>query len=445
MKKKFTKLQLEGQNGRGPAKSLLPKGGASQIDHRDNQDGLGVRITKAGKVSFFVWYRFNGEPRRDTLQPAYPGLTLTAARDEAIETLRDIQAGRDPRDHEREPRRHIYLRKYPPAPVNEGDEVPKNFGAAVDDWYKRELVGSRELRTAKEYRRAVLKACSDWTERKVADITAQEIQRRLDSIRDVGLDKGPSKASANRLWVYLGGFFKWASESGQQLVSVSPMSNMAKPWKKEDELRRTRADGSAPVYNDDELAAIWAATDQLERVSGAYIKICMLLCKRKTALAEMRWSEIDDNGYWTPAPGPKNKRRNPIQLPSLVQRILDGLPKVEGNPYVFVGRRTGTHLDPGTPLQEKIRKASGVADFSYHPLKHTMKTRLTETLEVLPHIADLVSDHELFSGAGARYVHGNSYRDDVAAALEVYAEHVTGILKTKKVLGWSGNVEPLRG
>jgi len=88
-------------------------------------------------------------------------------------------------------------------------------------------------------------------------------------------------------------------------------------------------------------------------------------------------------------------------LPPQTLALIRDLDHVEGNPYVFVGRFDGTHLKPAQRLQKTVQAESGVADFHFHAIRHTVETKIGD-LKVLPHIYDLVLGHAPNRGAHGR-------------------------------------------
>jgi integrase len=415
---------------RGPSKGALPKGGKAQVDHWDIvAPGLGVRVTDKGRRSFVVWYRHFGKARRDTLKPQYPALSLEEARREAEETSRDIQAGRDPRLSGRDPRAH-----YAPNYILDAD-TPESYVGAVDEYIRRYQKGSQQNRSWKEVDRALLKFGENW-DLPISDITARDIRAKLEAIRDGGEGNAPAPYMANRSYSYLRTFFSWCAEPGIEIIENSPMGGMKKPWN--GEASRDR------VFNDDEIAAIWKAADvQKSSQAGTFVKMLLLTGKRKGALAAMRWSEIDENGLWVPPQDLRikrgNKRLHAIPIPALGLRIIQALPKVSDS--VFPGRNVEKPFLPGSKLQKSIQKSSGVEDFFFHGLRHTMETGLAE-LRVPPHVRDIVLDHAPARGAGAGYDH-HHYRDEMSEALEAWSDQVQKILVEKNV--WNENIIQMRG
>jgi integrase len=307
----------------------------------------------------------------------------------------------------------------------------ETFKEAFEDYIKREQEGRRKNATAAEIRRAVLKACAAWHALPLATIDPPEIWKLLETVRDGDKESGepPKPYLANRLYAYLRTFFSWCENPVIAKRVPSPMAGFNRPFEGEESVDRW--------FTDDELRKLWRAADKIGGTPGAFLKSIILLGKRKSAVAAMRWEEIGEDGFWN-APQPTrrkrgNKRLHAIPLPKLAQRIIRGVTPVKDNPYVFAGRLRGTHFDPGSDLQTEIQEASGVADFFPHACRHTCETRWAE-LGIAPHVRDILLDHAPARGAGAGYDH-HSYRREMADALELWAGHIESLVaKGTKVL-----------
>lgn len=395
-------------------------------------DGFGIRITANDSRAFVLRYNFDDEndPGRKTNEYRYtigkhPTWSVTAARAEAKELRKKIDKGIGHPMASRKGRRSATI---------EAREA-ENYAVAVADYIRREQEGSRNNATSGEVSRVLLREGDGFKDRPVASVTAVEIRNLLESIRDGDQRSDPPVAGrpylANRFHAYLGGFFRWCAETGIQKVPMSPMLGMRRPW--EGEEARSR------FFNDEELKAIWKASDKIGGVAGAFVKVSMLTGKRRGALSAMRWSELDENGVWTPPKDTRrkarNKRNHVVPLSNLALRVIAPLrPRVgdkDAPEFVFAGVRRGTHLDPGTTFQAKVRETSGVSDFIVHALRHSVETRMAE-LGVLPHIRDFVLDHAPHRGAGGGYDH-HHYLPEMRAALERWAGHIEGVVAPQGV------------
>jgi len=396
----------------------LPASG-NKVFYDAEAKGFGCRVTAKGARSFVLNYRTrDGRERRYTIG-AYPDWKATAARAEARRLKLAIDRGEDPMGEIHAARGAVKARK-----------EAETFAEAVEDYITREQKGRRQNATASEIRRVLLKECAAWRHLPVIEIQARDIRKMCETIRDGDGKVKPRPYLANRTFAYLKTFFAWCAETGIDKAPASPMIGLKRPFEGEEERSR--------VWSDDELRALWRASDEIGGTAGAFLKIALLTGKRKSQLAAMRWAEIDDKGLWTPAADNRrrrgNKRRHVIPLPGMALAAIEALRPAQADPgaYVFAGRRGGSHLDPGTSLQKMIQGESDVADFFFHGCKHTAETRMAE-LGVLPHIRDMLFDHAPARGAGAGYDH-HHYGPEMRDALERWAGHIEKLVTPAEVL-----------
>ena len=301
--------------------------------------------------------------------------------------------------------------------------TPSTYREAVEEYIRRYQIGQQGNVTANDVRRALLKVGVPWSKYSVSEITPRMIRAKLESIRDGDDGRKGTPYMANRTYAYLRTFFSWCAEPGIELCERSPMDGLKKPWAGE----ASRDDW----FNDDQIAAIWLAANDMKPHYRAIIQLGILTGKRKTAIASMKWSEIDDSGYWKP---PKNltrkrgnKRKHPIPLPQLAMEIIRSLPRVEGSDFLFPSRKSGQHFAPRDKFNKMVARASGIDGFKFHTLRHTLETRCGE-LGIPPHIKDLILDHAPNRGAGAGYDHYD-YSREVAEALGKWASHVSDVVQ----------------
>lgn len=402
------------------SKKTIPTGG--QADYFDKaMPGFGVRASYKGTRSFFVMGRLDGKRVRVMLKPSYgPAMSLADARKLGGKMLQQIEDGIDPREERKAQK------------VEAAKRRSDTYETAVRDYIRREQKNKRKNATANEVERVLLREGEDWKIQPVSSITPEDVRGLLEAIRD---GKAPTSARpylANRTYAYMRSFFGWCAEVGINKIDRSPMEGLTRPWDGEEARDR--------VFTTAELKKLWKAGDAIGDYGGAFVKLLLLTGKRKSALSAMRWDEIDDAGVWTPKRDnrrrTRTKRVHETPLPALAMRILSGLLRVDGNPYVFIGRVGGKHLDPGTPLQKRIQIESGVGDFFWHAVRHTVETALARGWQigpgkddwytVPPHVRDLLLDHAPNRGAGAGYDH-YAYTRETRDALDAWAERIEQI------------------
>ena len=394
--------------------------------------GLALRITASGAKSFVLQYRFDdpsdsgrksssyrftiGEARA---QPRGQGWTLGEALKEADKWRKLIDRGET----------HPLAQRRGRQQSVKATREAETFKDAFEEYIEHEAKGRKENATADDVKRAVLKHCKAWEAWPVAGIDAGEIGKLLRKVRDGSKEKKtePRPYMANRLFAYLNAFFRWCAKPDVKKVPASPMAGMTRPWDGEEVRDR--------VFTDAEIKAIWKAADAIGGVAGAYVKTVLLTGKRKSAIAKMKWAEIEDDWTWVPPVDrrrkKKTKRLHGVPLPRLAQRVLAPLrpSRDDASKFVFPGRTSGSHLYPGDDLAGKVRENSGVDDFFWHALRHTLETRAAE-FGIEPHIRDLVLDHAPARGAGEGYDHWH-YKPQMLAALETWADHVEAVVSPK--------------
>lgn len=233
-----------------------------------------------------------------------------------------------------------------------------------------ELYAKPRQRTWVQTEQLLKKNCAAWLDKQIDQITKEHVYDLLDRFIE---EEHPAKARVTLAWLKT--LWRWAYK--RDLVSAPIMEAVEINYEIEEQNHR--------VFTDNEIKAVWHAAEILDPVEGAYIKLLVLLAPRKTALAGMRYSELDDTNYptlWTtPFERTKSRKTSKCQrvyltpLPPLAQRILKSVPH-RHNELVFPGRRDRTPLSPSGPLKRKLVAAGVPDDFAFHTIQHTVVTWL---------------------------------------------------------------------
>lgn len=266
--------------------------------------GLSVMVFPSGTKSYRSTYYFSNSSKPHSRHLGRVGeMTLAEAREQCRLDRRNAQNGIDPK----------------------GDQTKSDaYAALVEEYVRRVLIGAKGNLSHAETKRMLLKDGKEWEHRSIATITAPEIQKLLEQLRDGDKEQGIRGRPylANKLYGALVTFFAWCAKPTIGKLKYSPMTGIDKPWHGEKRRERAWFKGTAA---DDLIRKLWNAADQFGGAEGAYLKVLVLLAKRKTSLAEMRWEQIDDTWFWhMPQPKKANstKHYHEVPLPSLVQRIL---------------------------------------------------------------------------------------------------------------------------
>lgn len=394
----------------------LPKAG--QDEHFDAAlPGFALRVTPKGTKSFVFFYRRNGKQRRSTLG-RYPALSLAEAHTKAREILRQLEVGEDPRRKQDEQKREI-----------EAD----TYEADVDDYIKKYAIAKKGNRGWKKQQRLLMiagkkldakgrmtEADRGWADTPITEITRRDIHDALDARIAAG-----KPYMANRIYEVLRTFYRWLYSRDR--IPENLMDKVERPFDGETV--------SIRAWSDAEVKALWTA--KLDGLWPCYLRLLILMGQRRNEILGLRWDELDlDKAVWTlPKERHKGKRGHKFPLPASAVRIIKGLPRVQGSPFLFPGRSDGP-LSVGHSVQNRIRTASGVSDFTYKTARHTFRTGL-DKLKIPPHVKNECLGHARQGVGDVHYSHYD-YLDEQREAFEAWAKHVENLVHPDGVVGPHG-------
>lgn len=384
--------------------------------------GFGVRVSRGGTKTYFMFVRINGKLTRLSLGRAKvgggSGLTLAEARAKAGEWSEVAAAGGDPRQI-REAEKEA-----------EQETRANTFGVVADKFLDRYVARQCRPATAKEYRRALQGADVEaWRGRPLADITRRDVHDLLDRMVDRG-----AETMANRTLAYLKRFFGWAAERG--IIEVVPTDRVKPPTRN---VRRDR------WLDDTEIADVWAGCEAIGHPFGGLFRVMLLTGQRESEVAGMQWSEIKDlkgeaPEWHLPANRTKNGLPHVVPLTAPVVEILSAVPRMAASAFVWTttGRTSVTGFSKG-----KARLDAAIADrreadsrdpmpaFVLHDLRRTMSTHMHDKLGILPHVVEATINHISGAKAGVAGTYNwAAYMPDRRAALERWAAHVMMLVAT---------------
>jgi integrase len=332
--------------------SFLAKHGPAPLGKRitiwDTTPGFGCRITDRGTISFFVMRRRAGErkgkPIRIVLGPHGPRWSVQAARERAKAYLHELVAGIDPRERER---------KQVDADQQERAHA---FRAVVDLYQTRHLQHlDRGLDAWRYIDRELLWPDDErvsWRDRPITKITADDVQERVEAIRDRG-----KKEAARRLYEVTRGFFVWAKKQRRYKLGelptndVDPIGILGKKA-----MRKT-------ILSDEYLRALWRATNKLGYPSGPYIKLLLLTAVRRKEAASASWDEFsitgkDDDAWIIPAARMKMDAPHIVPITSDIAALLkDGsIPRFSSGKFVFSSSGGQRAINGFTSLKDRLDK-----------------------------------------------------------------------------------------
>jgi integrase len=401
----------------------LPTGKSDFILWDDRLTGFGLRIRKLAKGVRKLWiiqYRDALRESRRYILGTVNELSAGQARDIAADKLAGIRLGTYPHS-EREKRRQ--------EAEQERDRDAETF-EAVGKLYLASREKALRKRSFLEVKRHIEKLWEPF-----ASTPIHEINRRVVAIRIAEISNCNGPVAANRARATLSAMFGWAMREG--IVEQNPVFATNKATEEESRDR---------VLTPSELAAIWPACRDDDY--GRIVRLLMLTGQRREEVGSMLWSELDlERGLWTMAGArTKNGKRHVVPLVPAVIAILEAVPRrarLEGAAdHVFGGGAGGFSgwSKAKARLDRRISEAQGkpITDWRLHDLRRTMKTAMSDGLDVKAEISEAILNH---AKQGMEEVYNRAeYISQKQTALALWADRVRTVME-----GPDCKVIPMRG
>jgi len=383
----------------------LPIPETGQVDYfSDNEPGFAVRVSHGGSKTFFVKYVHAGRQRRMSLGqfPRVGGdeersQSLANARREMLAIKAAVAKGRDPAAERQADRRAAIT-----APT---------FKDLANEFLKRHAIGrdptEPHKRTWKEDQRIINTYLKVWHRRKAESITRREVIALLDDIAD----RAPTMA--NRVLSCLRKVYNFGITKDR--VTNNPAHQVPPPGGAERSRDR--------IYDAEETRKLWGAFDG---PTGDIYRLVLITGQRLGEVAGMTWNELDfDNAIWTvPAARMKSKRVHIVPLSEMALDVLRKVPRLDDE-FVFPSPKPDQPIRNLGKAAERVKAASGVADFRSHDLRRSCGTGIT-SLGFPRFIMDRALGH-IEPGVGSRYDR-HDYLDQKTAALNAWAAKLSKIL-----------------
>jgi integrase len=368
-----------------------PMPSPTQVTYLDSRDQRGLAVAlvvgTSSKTFRAVTYR-NGKPTSIKLG-SYPQLGVAEAWEQAREHFRNPKA---------------YAEK----------AETGTFKEVAQEWIKRH-VDENKLRSKSEIERCLgLYVYPKWSDTKFLEIRRAEVNELLDWIVD-----HHGKNQADAVLAIVRGICNWyAANRSEHYVSpiVAKMKRDKRPAK---ERARSR------FLTDDEIRALWSAADQAGTF-GALVKIALLTGSRREKIATMQWSDLRD-GVWTIASEAREKgTAGRITLPASALAIINALPVLADNPYVFAGRGKTAFNSFSQRKAELDALLPPMPKWTLHDLRRTCRKLMTR-IGIRPDVAELALGHSI-QGIQRVYDDPIEYAPLIDRALQGVAEEVERIL-----------------
>lgn len=307
--------------------------------------GLQVRVNPNGSMAYYWYRKVAGRPRRVKIGDV-TDTTPEQARKIATRHNAAMVDGKDPAEQKRTER---------------GEPTLGELWEA----FFRFVSARRKPKTVHDYQLLYNKHLKRWANRKLPSITRTDIAKLHATIGE------DAPFVANRMLAVLSAMF-----ARGHLVGHTG-ENPARGVERFTERSRDR------YLTADELPRFMAALDADESSDARdFFTACLFTGARRGNVQRMRWADVDLNAAtWTiPADDAKGGETMTIYLPDVV---LDTLKRRKAErkgkpPYVFPGRRKGSHLTDPMPWWRRICKRAKLTDrkgkptLRIHDLRRTL-------------------------------------------------------------------------
>lgn len=387
------------------------------------QRGLSLLVSPGGTKTFRSTYKLHGEwlcrsigrfgemvPNAD---PDKENVNIREARDIVANDRALAVKGLDPKEQGKQP------------------ASKDSFEAVVDEFI--EHYAKPRQRTWDQTERVLKNNCAAWLKRPINDIGKTDARKLLRGFIAEG--HGP-KAAVTRAW--LKKLWRWAY--GEDLVVAPIMEAVSIEFERNERDR---------VYSDGEIKAIWSAADKCTPVERDYVKLLGLLAARKTELACMGRSHLNDPTnptVWTvpfeltksrkttKASKTGKKRTYTVPIPPLAQRIVKGLLTRHKEDRLFHGLPVSTskagrlQFNDGR-LKKKLKQHGAPKDYYPHAWRRTIATWLQNNGHMEDEVA-LALNHA-GTGVTASYMKGHATKVK-RELLEEWATHIEQLIEPAK-------------
>lgn len=274
-----------------------------------------------------------------------PLVTLAEARDRATLNARQARAGGDPLAEKRRTRT--------------ATRTALTFAEAAERYLAAKAAQFRSEKHAKQWRATLdAYALPVIGTRPVEGVEMRDVLRVLEPIW------ATKTATASRLRGRIEAVLGWATVAGHR-AGDNPArwkGNLAEMLPKPG---KVAAKAHHPALALEDAARWWAALGEREGMGALALRFVAMTGGRSGEVRGMTWAEVQLDGRprWTvPAARMKAKREHMVPLTPGTAALLEGLPRLDGSPFVFFAPKGGALSDMTlSALMRRIHEADAKA------------------------------------------------------------------------------------
>jgi integrase len=303
------------------------------------------------------------------------------------------------------------------------------FAAVADQFIK--YIHRQKLRTAPVMERNLTETfvkAAKWGPRPITEITSGDVRRVIEQAVD-----REAKYAAFHHFALIRRLFNWAIGTDEYGLVHNPCDRLNAPDLIGERHARDR------VLSDDELRALWRATERMGYPCGPLYRLLLLTGLRLGEVCGAHWSEFDlERREWT-IPSVRMKKvkggakPHVVPLTDAMLEILRTLPRFAGGDFLFSYKHGERPLKPDQFSDIKNRldvlmleELRTLPDFVNHDIRRTVRTHLS-ALRIGEEVREAVLAHVR---PGIKSVYDqHQYLEEKREALTLWATRLRSIVE----------------
>jgi integrase len=328
-----------------------------KIERDSKVAGLHIKHGATGSAWFLYYRTKDGQERRPKLGSTTV-LNRTQAREMALDLLRNVAHGKDPKKEAAKAKQHTMQELREEYDLVHGNVEIKASTKATYDVY--------------------------WDKHILPHFGASTPVRSITKLDLVGLKRKLVKSppTYNRVTKLLSHAMLLAEEWGWRDEQTNPCYNI----KRFRETKRTR------LPSLEEANRLIAVMKSWEKSHPWFVGMILLLCLTGARKGEIQKSRREWwQGDQLVLPDSKTGAKI-IPLNTHAQAVAASIPEVKGNPYLIVGRRSGAHLASPKEPWKRMCKEAGITGLNMHDLRRFFASvsvssgqTLEQTMQLMGH------------------------------------------------------------
>ena len=350
-----------------------------------HEDGAGLRLIVSKKSSkrWELRFTFNNK-RREMGLGAYPTVSLSDARLRAHEARKLVSQGVDPIKANKAPKIPTFTEISARYLRSHRNAWSRNHAKA---WVRSITTDAKHHLGAKRIDRIdtedILKTFTPiWN---IKPVSAKRLQSRIENILDY--------ASAHQ---YREQFnpARWKGHLDKLLPNPKRLSRVSH--------------FTAMPYQD--CHSLMGELQKNESFPSKALQLLILTATRSDEVRYAKWTEINlDDGIWTiPSERMKSGREHRIPLADQALKLINSLPKVLDNPYLFPGHKIGKPINHRAKW-ELLRRKMEYTDVTVHGFRSSFRDWAGETTNFPNHVVEMALAHAIKNSTEAAYRRGDLF------------------------------------